>query len=93
MINPKKKEKKKGYENSGVLNIVTLQVTERNFTFVDYLQSGIQLNFTVAIDFTASNKNPRDPSSLHCILPNQDNQYTMAIKSVGGIIQDYDTDR
>jgi len=93
LINPKKKEKKKGYENSGVLNIVSFKVDERNFTFVDYLQSGVQLHFTVAIDFTASNKKPSDPNSLHCILPNQDNQYTLAIKSVGNIIQDYDTDR
>lgn len=83
LINPKKKEKKKGYENSGTLNLVAFQVDERNFTFVDYLQSGIQLHFTVAIDFTASNKNPRDPASLHCIIPNKDNQYTLAIKSVG----------
>ena len=28
---------------------------------------GLALNFLVAIDFTASNRDPRDPSSLHYI--------------------------
>lgn len=48
LVNPKKKEKKKGYENSGVLNI-DLKVDETNYSFLDYLQTGVQLHFTVAI--------------------------------------------
>ena len=50
------------------------------------------MGFTVAVDFTASNGNPSNPSSLHYI--NQygaPNQYASAIQAVGEIIQDYDS--
>jgi len=47
--------------------------------------------FTVAIDFTASNGDPNTPTSLHYINPyGSPNQYSMAVQSVGHIIQDYD---
>lgn len=45
----------------------------------------------VGIDFTASNGNPREPSSLHYINPMGSNEYLSAIWAVGQIIQDYDT--
>ena len=51
----------------------------------------LQLNFTVAIDFTASNGDPREPGSLHYMNPNQPNQYFLALQAVGQIIQDYDS--
>ena len=45
-------------------------------------------------DFTASNGNPRNPDSLHYIAyGGQMNQYELAIKSVGEIIEDYDSDK
>lgn len=44
----------------------------------------------VGIDFTASNGNPFDPSSLHYINPMGTNEYLSAIWAVGQIIQDYD---
>ena len=49
-----------------------------------------ELNFTVAIDFTASNGNPSQPNSLHFMNPYQPSQYARAIQAVGEIIQDYD---
>ncbi|GLD60622.1 copine-2 [Lates japonicus] len=49
--------------------------------------------FRVGIDFTASNGNPREPSSLHYINPLGSNEYLAAILAVGQIIQDYDTDK
>uniref|UniRef100_A0AAQ5YTL7 C2 domain-containing protein n=1 Tax=Amphiprion ocellaris TaxID=80972 RepID=A0AAQ5YTL7_AMPOC len=52
-----------------------------------------QLNFTVAIDFTASNGNPSQPTSLHYMSPYQMNAYAMALKAVGEIVQDYDSDK
>ena len=61
-------------------------------TFLDYIQSGTQLHFTVAVDFTASNGYPTDPRSLHYRDPRgADNQYMTAIRAVGSIIQDYDS--
>lgn len=82
MINQKKKDKKKSYTNSGLLNTEWLRVEEEK-SFVDHIQGGVQLHFTVAIDFTASNGDPNTPQSLHYRNPSMDNQYTMAIKSVG----------
>lgn len=51
---------------------------------------GCQINFTVGIDFTGSNGNPRHPSSLHYIDPFKPNEYTTALIAVGEICQDYD---
>lgn len=44
----------------------------------------------VAIDFTASNGDPRNSCSLHYINPYQPNEYLKALVSVGEICQDYD---
>ena len=60
---------------------------------MDYIQGGMSINFSVAIDFTLSNGDPHSPDSLHFMAPGQDNQYVTAIRSVGEIIQDYDTDK
>jgi hypothetical protein len=34
-------------------------------SFLDYIRGGTEVNFTVAVDFTASNGNPNDQRSLH----------------------------
>lgn len=50
---------------------------------------------SIGIDFTQSNGDPTHPSSLHFV-SNQAghlNEYALSIKSVGEIIQDYDTDK
>ena len=56
-------------------------------------QGGCELNFVVGIDFTGSNGDPREPSSLHYLGGNTPNQYTQAITAVGNVIQDYDSDQ
>ncbi|KAI4311281.1 hypothetical protein MLD38_036186 [Melastoma candidum] len=67
---------------------------KQQFTFLDYISSGFELNFMVAIDFTASNGNPRTPDSLHYIDPSgRLNPYQRAIMEVGEVIQFYDSDR
>ncbi|KAG8067854.1 hypothetical protein GUJ93_ZPchr0005g15471 [Zizania palustris] len=63
-------------------------------TFLDYISSGFELNFMVAIDFTASNGDPRAPQSLHYIDPSgRPNSYQQAIIGVGEVLQFYDNDR
>ncbi|XP_059663482.1 protein BONZAI 3-like [Cornus florida] len=63
-------------------------------SFIDYISSGFELNFMVAVDFTASNGNPRSVSSLHYIDPSgRLNAYQQAITEVGEVIQFYDSDR
>ena len=64
------------------------------FSFVDYLFGGCEICFLVAIDFTQSNGDPRDPRSLHYIDPlGRPNAYQTAIQVVGGVLQYYDTDK
>ncbi|XP_059181626.1 copine-8 [Centropristis striata] len=92
VINPKKKGRKKKYLNSGTVTLLSFLV-DIEVTFLDYIKGGTQINFTVAIDFTASNGNPAQPTSLHYMSPYQLNAYAMALKAVGEIIQDYDSDK
>ena len=92
LINPKKRAKKSSYKNSGKLMLTSCEIRIEP-TFLDYIKEGLQIHFTVAVDFTASNGDPRTPSSLHYWDPSSDNQYSAAIRAVGEIIQDYDTDK
>ncbi|XP_073336414.1 copine-8 [Pagrus major] len=92
VVNLKKKGKKKKYLNSGTVTLLSFLV-DIEVTFLDYIKGGTQINFTVAIDFTASNGNPAQPTSLHYMSPYQLNAYAMALKAVGEIIQDYDSDK
>ncbi|KAE8123777.1 hypothetical protein FH972_018706 [Carpinus fangiana] len=63
-------------------------------SFLDYLAGGCELNFMVAIDFTASNGNPRLPDSLHYIdHSGRLNAYQRAIVEVGEVLQFYDSDK
>ncbi|XP_015229070.1 PREDICTED: copine-3-like isoform X2 [Cyprinodon variegatus] len=91
-INRKKKEKKKGYKNSGVIVIKQCKIL-KEYTFLDYIMGGCQINFTIAIDFTGSNGDPKSPQSLHYINPQGYNEYLAAIWAVGNVIQDYDSDK
>uniref|UniRef100_A0A8C6UXC4 Copine 8 n=1 Tax=Neogobius melanostomus TaxID=47308 RepID=A0A8C6UXC4_9GOBI len=63
VVNPKKKDKKKKYLNSGTVSQHVICC------------------------------NPAQPTSLHYMNPYQLNTYAMALKAVGEIIQDYDSDK
>ncbi|XP_030584903.1 copine-1-like isoform X2 [Archocentrus centrarchus] len=90
-INPEK-QKKKSYKNSGVVIVKSCELTSQ-YTFLDYVMGGCQINFTVGIDFTSSNGDPHTPNSLHYMSPDGLNQYLHALWSVGQVVQDYDTDK
>ncbi|RHN78821.1 putative C2 domain, von Willebrand factor, type A, copine, protein BONZAI [Medicago truncatula] len=67
---------------------------KEQFSFIDYISSGFELNFLVAVDFTASNGSPQQPDSLHYIdLSGRLNSYQKAIMEVGEVIQFYDSDK
>ncbi|KAF4082832.1 hypothetical protein AMELA_G00132760 [Ameiurus melas] len=91
-VNPKYKVKKKNYKNSGLVILTDLKL-HRVYSFLDYIMGGCQIHFTVAIDFTASNGDPRNSCSLHYINPYQPNEYLKALIAVGEICQDYDSDK
>uniref|UniRef100_A0A8B9Z585 Copine-3 n=1 Tax=Buteo japonicus TaxID=224669 RepID=A0A8B9Z585_9AVES len=87
-----KKQKKKSYKNSGIIRIKSCKL-EAEYSFLDYVMGGCQINFTVGVDFTGSNRDPKSPDSLHYISPDGINEYLIAIWSVGSVVQDYDTDK
>lgn len=60
------------------------------YSFLDYIMAGCTINFTVGIDFTASNGDPTHSSSLHYINHECPNEYLTALRTVGYICQDYD---
>uniref|UniRef100_A0A669CCV6 Copine-3 n=1 Tax=Oreochromis niloticus TaxID=8128 RepID=A0A669CCV6_ORENI len=91
-IHPEKQKKKKSYKNSGVVSVKSCKLITQ-YTFLDYVMGGCQINFTVGIDFTGSNGDPRSPNSLHYMSQDGLNQYLSALWSVGQVIQDYDTDK
>uniref|UniRef100_A0A673BLL0 Copine-3 n=1 Tax=Sphaeramia orbicularis TaxID=375764 RepID=A0A673BLL0_9TELE len=79
------------YAVSCLLGVICFIV--KDYTFLDYIMGGCQINFTIAIDFTGSNGDPRTPQSLHYINPQGYNEYLAAIWAVGSVIQDYDSDK
>ncbi|XP_032140618.1 copine-7 isoform X1 [Sapajus apella] len=91
-VNPKYKQKRRNYKNSGVVVLADLKF-HRVYSFLDYIMGGCQIHFTVAIDFTASNGDPRNSCSLHYINPYQPNEYLKALVCVGEVCQDYDSDK
>ncbi|XP_074510529.1 copine-4 [Sebastes fasciatus] len=91
-INSKYRVKKKNYKNSGIVILNQCKIIKMH-SFLDYIMGGCQIQFTVAIDFTASNGDPRNSCSLHYIHPYQPNEYLKALVAVGEICQDYDSDK
>lgn len=77
--------------NGATLFLDEFKMQER-VSFLDYIMGGCEINVHVAIDFTLSNGDPRDPRSLHYINPRrQTNDYLEAIHSVMSILENYDT--
>ena len=69
-----KKKKGSKYKNSGYLTFTNAMI-KKKYGFLEYIRGGTDLNFTVAVDFTASNGNPNDSKSLHYRDPRMPNQY------------------
>ena len=93
LIHPKYKATKKNYKNSGKLVFESVKLVEV-YSFIEYLRGGLEINLMVAIDFTASNGDPKSKSSLHYIHEDdKDNAYMKAIRSVGSILAAYDKDQ
>ena len=64
-------------KNKGHIQLDGLKL-ERQHSFLEYIFGGCEVDLTMAIDFTLSNGDPRDPGSLHYANP-QRNQYMQAI--------------
>src|SRR3990167_1523194 len=82
-------------KGEGSLHVEDIKLRDE-YSFMEYLKSGLQISLVVAIDFTASNGSPSQKSSLHYFDPKQGdtlNQYQQTILSVGSILLNYDTDK
>lgn len=77
----------------GSLVAGTVQVNQMP-TLLNYLQGGLEIGLIAAIDFTASNGDPRNPRSLHYNSPdpNHQNPYEAAIRATGDVLIPYDRD-
>uniref|UniRef100_A0A8D0L895 C2 domain-containing protein n=1 Tax=Sphenodon punctatus TaxID=8508 RepID=A0A8D0L895_SPHPU len=92
VVNPKKKMKKKKYINSGTVSAII---------FLSDLNCSRKCDGeAVGLSSTASGLSTRksqmfhsQSTSLHYMNPYQLNAYAMALKAVGEIIQDYDSDK
>ena len=74
-----------------MLQFSRLEINKRH-SFLEYVFGGCEIGLTIAVDFTLSNGRPDQPTSLH-YLDMQKNEYLNAIRSVGSILQYYDTDK
>jgi len=73
---------------TGSLKFKQCLIEERN-SFSEYIKAGWYINMSVAIDYTASNGNPSEHSSLHHLHNTIPNQYEKAIRNVGSIMEHY----
>ena len=81
------------YVRSGVLSVASIQV-EQCHSFLDFVRGGFDINLTVAIDFTKSNKPFDSEKSLHYRRSdNRTNEYMAAIQAVGAVMCCYDKDQ
>ncbi|KAK3236906.1 hypothetical protein CYMTET_52980, partial [Cymbomonas tetramitiformis] len=76
---------------AGKLYVMQASLEEQP-SFLQYIQQGCELNFMVAIDFTASNGHPADPNSLHYMNPAVPSKYQQAIQAIGEVLEFYDSD-
>ncbi|VDK73236.1 unnamed protein product [Onchocerca ochengi] len=88
LINQKKMKKNKKYVDSGQLHFHRVYCW-MDYTFLDFITGGTELEFTVAIDFTKSNLPSGNMASLHHVDDENSSQYEIAIQAVAEICQYY----
>ena len=72
---------------AGEVSFANARMTEL-MSFMDHLRAGLVIDFSVAIDFTLSNRDPSDPKSLH-YRGAGDTPYEAAIKGVASVLSFY----
>uniref|UniRef100_A0A8C5ADI4 Copine family member IX n=1 Tax=Gadus morhua TaxID=8049 RepID=A0A8C5ADI4_GADMO len=78
-------------EGGGGVTLLSFKV-ESEYTFVDFIRGGIT-HVCICDVYLHAAGSPSQPSSLHYMSPYQMNAYGMALKAVGEVIQDYDSDK
>lgn len=78
------------------LSVAVAEKSGEKPEFIDYLTGGCDITIAVAIDFTASNGDPRQEGTPHYFHPPESkewNDYEKAIFAVGSILAKYDSDQ
>lgn len=68
---------------------------------MQFIAGGMEISLIVAVDFTGSNGDPVEQTSLHYIHPDAGktaegsfyNEYQRAMMAVGNVLEPYDTDK
>jgi len=85
------------FDDEGAISgIIILDKFERRdyFSIAQHITQGMTINLVAGIDYTASNGNPANQSSLHYINPlGVLNQYQSALKNVITVLEVFDTDK
>ena len=75
-------------ENAEFISIAAQEMCDNSF--IKYIKNGLQIKFSIGIDFTDTNGNLNAPNSLHRTTPENYNDYEKAINACGSIMSYYD---
>jgi len=76
----------------GKLGLLKISYNRKEKLGIEKFVKKGQINLEIAIDYTYSNGNPEEPTSLHYKYGETPNDYEKAIKSCGDILAFYDSD-
>lgn len=82
----------KGGKSKGKVQVQEMEIFDQ-YEFMDFVESGLRLNLTFAVDLTSSNGSPNQPDTLHCIVNKKTpNEYQNAMYSICNALLKYTTD-
>uniref|UniRef100_A0A8C5FHM0 Copine VIII n=1 Tax=Gadus morhua TaxID=8049 RepID=A0A8C5FHM0_GADMO len=92
------REMSRGQTQFHIYEVVTLLscLVDSELSFLDFIKGGrspVAALLTCGSSGPCAPGNPSQPTSLHYMSPYQLNAYAMALRAVGEIIQDYDSDK
>ncbi len=97
MLRPSRQTSQKMINPEANKSHMELKLFINNFqhipTFLSYIREGTEIEFCTAIDFTGSNGDPNMASSLHHHSTDRPNQYQLAIRAVGPVLEGYDSNQ
>lgn len=91
LFDPDVRGRGEGAKPKGQLTLRSYEEVEEP-QFVDYIMGGCEISLVIGIDFTASNGDSLQPNSLHFCDQFHANEYELAIRGVGDILAEYDSD-
>eukprot|EP01083_Nonionella_stella_P017082 47723_1 len=83
----------KGGKACGTICFSNTEIIKRH-GFLEYVMGGMNIEMMIGIDFTGSNGDPKTGGTLHYIgPPKYESPYMRAIRSVGRVVEAYDSDK